>query len=80
MLAGTDNIESSKVELEEITIPSGQYMILEGKGEMPQAVIETSGKIWEYFTDEDSKEKRAYTTDFEHYKNQDEVAIHIAIL
>jgi len=44
-----------------------------------QAIIETWGKIWEYFSDENSQYKRVYKTDFEYYKNQSEIEIYISI-
>ena len=80
VLAGADKIETSNVKLEEITLPSGKYMVFNGKGEMPQAVIDAWGEIWTYFSNEESAEKRAYTTDFEHYISESEVNIYIAIL
>jgi len=79
VLAGADQIESAKVDLEEIKLPAGKYLVFEGRGEMPQAVIQAWGEVWNYFSDQDSAEKRSYTVDFEHYTNADEVDIYIAI-
>jgi len=44
-----------------------------------QVIIETWGKIWEYFSNEDSQYKRVYRTDFEYYKDQNEIEIYISI-
>jgi|GEM_PF-4538289 len=44
--------------------------------EMP---IETWGKIWEYFSNENSQYIRAYKTDFEYYKNENEIEIYISV-
>jgi predicted transcriptional regulator YdeE len=79
VLAGSDHAESEKLTLEQVKIPSGKYMVFAGRGEIPQVVIDTWGKIWEYFAREDISHKRTFTTDFEYYKSPDEVEIHIAV-
>lgn len=79
VLAGSNQIESSTQNLEQVSIAEGNYMVFEGKGEMPDAVIDTWTKIWNYFSEGGSEFQRAYTTDFELYKNQNEVEIYIAI-
>lgn len=80
VLAGTDQItESLQVQLEQVSLVSGNYLVFDAKGEVPQVVIETWMKIWDYFTAEETQYQRAYTTDFELYKSQDEVAIYIAV-
>lgn len=79
VLAGTDQDDASTNELEKIKILSGQYIVFEAKGDIPQVVIETWGKIWEYFSNENTEHQRAYTTDFEYYKNQNEIEIYIAV-
>ena len=62
-----------------LEIASGDYLVFEAKGEMPQVVIEAWGNVWNYFSSEDAKHTRAYTSDFEVYKSDSEVAIYIAI-
>lgn len=79
VLAGSDRAESDKVCLEQVKIPAGKYMVFYGRGEMPQVVIDIWGKIWDYFSRVDSSHKRAFTTDFEYYKNPNEIEIHIAV-
>jgi len=80
VLAGADKVKASKITLQEITLPAGDYLLFSGKGDMPQAVIDTWMKVWDYFSeDKQPKHKRAYTTDFEYYKNESEVDIYIAI-
>ena len=61
-----------------VDVVGGEYLVFEGKGAMPQVVIETWGSVWHYFS-QGSEWKRAYTTDFELYKGMDEVAIHISV-
>jgi predicted transcriptional regulator YdeE len=47
--------------LERIRVPAQEYVIITGKGEMPQVVWETWGKVYE------TDIPRAFTTDFEVY-------------
>lgn len=61
-----------------IAIPAGAYLVFTAKGSMPQALIETWGTIWTYFSRK-QKHQRAYTYDFELYRAPDRVDIHIAV-
>lgn len=61
-----------------IAIPAGTYLVFAAHGSMPQALIETWGTIWAYFTPE-QKNQRTYTYDFELYQAPDRVDIHIAV-
>ena len=91
VLAGADRIESSTVELQQVKIVAGDYLVFEGEGEMPQAVIDTWMKIWDFFSEGNTSKKadkntensieykRAYKTDFEFYKSESQVEIHIGI-
>ena len=54
VLSGADKATSSNVKLEKITLASGKYLVFEGKGEMPQAVIDTWIEIWAYFSEENT--------------------------
>jgi len=79
-MVGTDQPgETSGNGIETLIIRDGRYMVFAAKGDMPQVVIDTWGKIWRYFSAEGVSHQRAYTTDFEFYKNQQEIEIHIAI-
>ena len=80
VLAGVDQIAGTRAEnLESITLPAVTYMVFEATGEVPQIVIETWAKIWEYFSSENSQFQRSYITDFEFYKNRHEVEIYIGV-
>ena len=80
VLAGADKIENTQAEnLETITLPAGTYMVFEATGEMPQVVIETWVKIWEYFSSANKEYQRNYIIDFEFYKSQHEVEIYIGV-
>ena len=70
-LTDTDAFESQ-------TIQAGEYMVFSQKGDMPQAVIDAWVEIWQYFSELPERE-RAYTTDFEYYKSDDEVEVYIAL-
>ncbi len=80
VLVGSDQIDELSVNgAGKVSIQSGNYLEFPAKGDMPQVVIETWSKIWEYFSDEGSEHQRAFTTDFELYKGPDEIEIYIAI-
>ena len=79
VLAGADHIASADIPLETVTLQKGRYKVFEGRGKMPEAVIQAWQAVWEYFSDETHPEVRAYTTDFEHYISETEVDVHIAI-
>ena len=79
VMAGSDKVaESKSSDLENVKIKSGKYLVFKGTGEMPQVVINTWSKIWDYFSADTPDYQRAYTTDFELYKSQDEIEIYIA--
>ena len=62
-----------------VVLEEGTYLCFKAKGELPQAVIDTWGEIWNYFADEKCQAKRVYKTDFEKYISQDEAEIYIGI-
>lgn len=74
--AGINN--SNDPALHTIKVNSGNYLIFQGKGTMPQAVIETWERVWDYFT-EGGLHQRCFMTDFEAYSNSDEVSIYIGV-
>jgi predicted transcriptional regulator YdeE len=61
-----------------VTIQAGNYLVFEGKGPLPSAVIETWQRVWIYFTAE-APYQRTYKTDFEAYSKSDEVDIYIGV-
>jgi predicted transcriptional regulator YdeE len=83
VLAGT---ESRNDSLEKVTILKGKYLVFESQAKSAddnariQAVIETWGRVWDYFSRDDSEYKRAYKTDFEHYKNETAINIYISVM
>ncbi|HFD87933.1 MAG TPA: AraC family transcriptional regulator [Gammaproteobacteria bacterium] len=80
VLIGTDRVaQTEATELERLTIPAGDYLVFTGSGDMPAVVIDTWKRIWAFFETPDIAFVRRYTTDFEYYKNKNELEIHIAV-
>ncbi len=79
VLVGADRVASASVELDSVIIQAGKYLVFSGSGQVPQVVFETWEKVWNYFSAENCPHSRAYTTDFEFYKSQSDIEIHIAI-
>lgn len=63
---------------ETVEIQEGDYLVFESSGPMPEVVVDTWKEIWEYFR-RHPEVRRAYTTDFEVYRDQEGVTIYIAI-
>ncbi|KQX84975.1 GyrI-like domain-containing protein [Variovorax sp. Root473] len=61
-----------------IAIEAGDYLVFTGRGEMPQMVIATWQRIWQYF-EAHPEIVRRYRSDFEAYAGPDAVAIHIGV-
>jgi len=63
-----------------LTIPREKYLVFTGKGELPGVVIQTWGAVWQYF-EEQTRDKRAYTVDFERFDQREpsRVEIYIAV-
>ncbi|CAI8771898.1 GyrI-like domain-containing protein [Pseudomonas sp. IT-P253] len=64
---------------ETIRIEDGQYLVFEGKGPMPGAVIDAWQRIWAYFA-ANQQIRRRFATDFEAYTSPDSVAVYIGIV
>jgi len=62
-----------------VHIEGGDYLVFTGEGEMPQMVIDTWMRVWQYFS-ENPQIRRRFSTDFEAYEGPDKVAIHIGVL
>ena len=74
---------SALVGLETIDIEPGEYLVFEGRGNMPSAIYETWGRIWDFFgkasNTAEAGLQRAYKTDFEEYRGDDQIAVYIGI-
>lgn len=77
--------ETSNINFDSVKIQNGKYLVFPKTFEETddntrvEAIIETWGKVWEYFSNENSQYKRIYKTDFEYYKGQNEIEIYISI-
>ena len=77
--------KTSHDKLDTVKIQKGKYLVFNKTFENTddntriQAIIETWGNIWEYFSNESSQYKRMYKTDFEYYKDPYEIEIYISI-
>jgi predicted transcriptional regulator YdeE len=70
--------ETGGPNLQQVDIEPGEYLVFTGTGELPGVVTSTWGEIWDYFST--SREyRRKFTTDFERYPSDTEVAIHVAV-
>lgn len=62
------------------TLPGAKYMKFVAEGQMPQELIKTWGRVWEFFATE-GRGERAYTTDYERHemRHGSRVEVYIAI-
>lgn len=80
VLAGFDGSNLPEgVELKEIEINAGKYLVFTHKGEMPQIAIDAWTEVWQYFTSEQTTHQRLFTTDFEYYPSDKQIEVHIAV-
>lgn len=78
--AGADQKpEKCTLDLVEVTVPEGNYLVFTAKGKMPETVIRVWLDIWDYFKRDDTQFARAYTCDFEVYRGRVETAIEVAV-
>jgi len=76
VFAGSEVVNDT---LEKVTLEEGNYLCFKTNGELPQAVIDTWGEIWAYFSDLNCKEVRTYKTDYELYLSESEAEIYIGV-
>ncbi|TWX57703.1 GyrI-like domain-containing protein [Colwellia hornerae] len=80
VLAGFDGkLLPRKINLEQVVIPEGKYLVFTHQGEMPQIAIDAWTEVWHYFSSEQAEYKREYSTDFEFYPNANQIDVHIAV-
>ena len=80
LMAGkcVSNADRLPREFTVVNIEAGDYLVFEGRGHIPNVVIDLWKEIWDYFSSEQTP-KRKYTTNFELYRSDGAVAIHIAV-
>lgn len=79
VLAGSDAL-AENADLDRSQIQAGKYLVFTQQGNMPQAVIDAWGTVWNYFSDPNCPHQRAYRTDFEKYIGCDQVEIYIGVV
>lgn len=67
------------VELKQVTIPAGKYLMFSQQGEMPQIAIDAWTEVWNYFVNSDAEHERLFTTDFEYYPHGNAIEVYIAV-
>ncbi|HEX5677282.1 MAG TPA: GyrI-like domain-containing protein [Alcanivorax sp.] len=80
VLAGVEVTDEEKVpeEYATATLEAGDYLVFQGRGKMPDTVIETWGQVWHHFEGEEAPE-RAFLTDYEVYEGDDKVTIYVGV-
>lgn len=61
-----------------VAIEAGDYLVFTAQGQMPQVVIATWQRIWQYF-EAHPEIVRSYRSDFEAYEGPDTVSVHIGV-
>lgn len=61
-----------------VEIPAGRYLVFTGEGELPTCVIETWGRIWNFFASS-QEYKRAFAVDFERHDSRYPGRVEIAV-
>ncbi|PCC10379.1 GyrI-like domain-containing protein [Pseudoalteromonas sp. JB197] len=79
VIACCDDLSIGDQKSVKVTTEAGSYLVFNGTGEMPDAVIDLWGEIWQYFSSDDCRFIRTYSSDYEYYKSADEVEIAIAV-
>ena len=79
VIAGVKTTSEIKSEgLRTVHIPTGDYLVFEGIGPVPQVVIEAWQRAWQFF-ETSTEYQRTYQTDFEEYRGGDDFALYIGI-
>lgn len=76
----TVGVKSNHVQtqLSSVTIQAGKYLVFQGTGPMPAAVIEAWKQVWVFF-ETNTEHQRNFVSDFEAYSGPDQVAIYIGL-
>lgn len=76
----TVGVESFHVpsELNAVSIQAGNYLIFQGTGPMPDMVVETWKRVWEFF-EKNTEYQRNFISDFEAYSGLNQIAIYIGL-
>lgn len=70
--------DNDRAKFSSVAIQAGTYLVFQGVGPMPLAVIEAWKQVWSYFATE-SPYQRNFVSDYEEYNGSDKVTIYIGI-
>ncbi|WP_144394689.1 DUF1272 domain-containing protein [Pleionea sediminis] len=81
VLAGVecDQTNENLKHLDVVQIPGGKFLVFEAKGSTPEVLYQTWIKVWEYFSQPKVSYVRTFTTDFDVRKENNQIAIYIAV-
>jgi len=83
--ASYDGAEVKSANLQKVVIKAGKYLVFKECVQTPddtarvKAIIEAWSRVWNYFSQEESKYKRAFNTDFEYYRDATHIELYISI-
>lgn len=70
--------EATESGLDVIAIQKGNYLYFEATGPIPEVLISTWGRIWDYFED-NPMYRRSFNTDYELYLGPEYIAVCIGV-
>lgn len=79
VIAGVKVTHAPVTHLQTVMIESGDYLVFDTKGSMPERVIKGWQDVWAYFSFDSAVYQRLYTTDFEQMIDDDNIKIFIAV-
>lgn len=79
VIAGVKVAHAPVTHLQTVTIDSGDYLVFDTKGSMPERIIKGWQDVWAYFLLDDAVYQRLYTTDFEQMIDDGHIKIFIAV-
>lgn len=78
LIAGVKVTHAPTTHLKTITIESGDYLVFDTSGAMPDRIIKGWQDVWAYFLN-DVPYERLYSTDFEQILDEQNIKIFIAV-
>jgi len=70
--------------LQEVTLPAGKYLLFEAEASSAddeartKTILQLWGEVWNYFAQQ-PKHRRAFTTDFDFYKDPTNIEVYVSI-
>lgn len=70
--------KNNQLDYDVVEIQQGTYLVFEARGKIPEVLIQTWGRIWDYFNHCTNYE-RCFNTDFEVYLGPEQIAVYIGV-